>query len=78
MRKYLLNILDESVKISLSYGSHNDITWFSYTLMITVKWSQFFNDSRNFNEIYIFHTWNTVLHHEVLAHPTKSFLSQVL
>jgi hypothetical protein len=37
MREYLLKILDESVEISLSYGSHNDITWFSYTSMMTVK-----------------------------------------
>jgi hypothetical protein len=67
MRKYLLKILDESVEISLSYESHNNITWFSYTSMITVKWSQFFNDSMNFNEMYTVDSWNKELRNEVSA-----------
>ncbi len=67
MRKYLLKILDESVEISLSYASLNDIKWFSYTPMITVKWSQFFHESTKLNEIYTVDSWNKVLHNEVSA-----------
>jgi hypothetical protein len=37
MRKNLVKVLDESVEISMSYGPHNDIKWFSYTSMMTVK-----------------------------------------
>ena len=75
MNEHLLKISDRSVKLSLNYGSYNDITWFFCTSMITVKYSEAVNSSMNFNEIYIVDSENRVLHNEMLATLTDlSFL----